>query len=164
MARGTKRLRGLRERRLEAARLLRKGQRQLTVARLLKVSRQSVSRWFWQWSRSGSQGLHGSTRAGRPARLDRNQRAQIRKALLEGPVAQGWPTDLWTLPRAARMIESVAGVHYHPGHVWRIMRELGWSLQRPALRATERDERRVQGWKRTTWEQLKKKRDDRARG
>lgn len=79
-------------------------------------------------------------------------------------MAQGWPTDLWTLPRVAKMIESVAGVHYHPGHVWRIMKELGWSLQRPALRAKERDEQRIEGWKRTTWEQVKKKRDDRVPG
>jgi transposase len=79
-------------------------------------------------------------------------------------MAQGWPTDLWTLPRAAKMIEAVTGVRYHPGHVWRIMRQLGWTLQRPALRATERDEQRIERWKRTTWEQVKKKRDDSGRG
>jgi transposase len=164
MARGTKRLRELRRRRLEAARLFRKGERQSAVARLLKVSRQSVSRWFRAWSRSGNPGLRGSTRAGRPPRLDREQRARIRKALLQGPMAQGWPTDLWTLPRAAKLIESVAGVHYHPGHVWRIMKDLGWSLQRPTLRAKERDEQRIEAWKRRTWESVKKKRDDRAPG
>ena len=164
MARGTKRLHSLRRRRLDAARLFRKGERQAEVARVLEVSRQSVSRWFRQWSRSGNNGLQGSDRAGRPPRLDRKQRALIRKALLKGPLAHGWPTDLWTLPRAARLIESVAGVHYHPGHVWRIMRELGWTLQRPALRATERDEQRIERWKSTTWEQVKKKRDDSARG
>ena len=163
-ARGTKRLRELHKRRLEAARLFRKGQRQAAVARELKVSRQSVSRWYRQWSRFGGPGLRGSNQAGRPERLDQGKKARVQAALLAGPMAQGWPTDLWTLPRAAKMIEAVTGVRYHPGHVWRIMRQLGWTLQRPALLATERDEQRIERWKLTTWEQVKKKRDDSGRG
>jgi hypothetical protein len=33
-------------------------------------------------------------------------------------------------------IESVTGVHYHAGHVWRVMKDLGWSLHRPPVRRT----------------------------
>lgn len=132
MARGTKRLAKLRKRRYEAARLFAKGQRQADVARLLKVSRQSVSGWYRQWQEGGSKDLRGSRRAGRPPRLDEKQKARIRKGLLAGARAQDWPSDLWTLPRVAKLIDSVTGVRYHPGHVWRIMKELGWSLQRPA--------------------------------
>ena len=77
---------------------------------------------------------------------------------MEGPQAQGYSTDLWTLPRVARVVEHVSGVHYHPGHVWRVLRGLGWSLQRPTLRARERDEEAIARWKRQDWPRAKKTR------
>ena len=37
------------------------------------------------------------------------------------------------------------------------MHKLGWSLQRRTLRARERDEDKILEWKKTTWEQVKKR-------
>jgi transposase len=58
----------------------------------------------------------------------------VDKALRQGAQAQGFGTDLWTLPRMAAVIEQVTGVHYHPGHVWKILGAMEWSLQRLADR------------------------------
>ena len=55
------------------------------------------------------------------------------------------------------MIEQEFQVRYHAGHVWRILRQLGWSPQRPTGRALERDEVAIQEWKKKTWPSLKKK-------
>jgi transposase len=42
------------------------------------------------------------------------------------------------------VIEQLAGVAYHPGHTWRLLRHrMGYRLLRPARRATERDERAI---------------------
>jgi hypothetical protein len=54
------------------------------------------------------------------------------QALRAGPRVYGFSTDLWTLPRVAVVIARLTGVRHHPGHVWRILRDLNWSLQRPA--------------------------------
>src|SRR4030067_254195 len=59
--------------------------------------------------------------------------------------------------RVAKLIEQECGVQYHPGHVWRILRDLGWSVQRPIGRAVERDEQAIRRWKETRWPALKKK-------
>jgi len=40
---------------------------------------------------------------------------------------------------------------------------LGWSCQRPAGRALERDEQAIQRWKQYRWPQLKKKPAGRAK-
>jgi len=40
--------------------------------------------------------------------------------------------------------------------VWKILRRLGWSCQRPAARALERDEKAIQRWKKERWPELKK--------
>ncbi len=95
-------------------------------------------------------------RLGRPTRLSARQLVRVEKALLRGPGAYGYATDLWTLPRIAEVIEQTTGVHYHPGHVWKLLRQMGWSLQRPATQAKERDETAIKRWKKATWSRLKK--------
>ena len=55
------------------------------------------------------------------------------------------------------LIEYRMGVRYHEDHVWRILRQLGWSCQRPTGRALERDEQNIRHWKKYRWPQIKKK-------
>jgi transposase len=45
-------------------------------------------------------------------------------------------------------------VRYHPSHVWRLLKRLGWSCQRPTGRALERDEAAIRHWKRVRWPAL----------
>jgi transposase len=82
--------------------------------------------------------------------------ALIEKELLRGAAAYDFSTDLWTLPRVASLIKKLTGVSYHAGHVWKILKQMGWSLQRPTLRAKERDEAAVQQWKTQSWAKVKK--------
>jgi transposase len=153
---GVRRSEALKKRRLEAARLFDEGASQAEVARRLRVSRVSALRWYRTWRKKGRGGLGESKPLGRPSRLSLKALEGIEAALLEGPQAQGYSTDLWTLPRVARVVERVSGVSYHPGHVWRVLRGLGWSLQRPTLRARERDEEAIARWKRQDWPRSKK--------
>jgi transposase len=105
------------------------------------------------------QALRAAGRAGRLPRLDADQLARVEQALLRGATANGFRSELWTLPRVAAVIEGVTGVAYHPGHVWRILRQqLGWSRQRPARRAVERDDAAIEAWVKQRWPQLKKAR------
>ena len=156
MERGTKRLQTLRKRRHKAIALFEQGERQATVAAVLKVSRQSVSRWYQDWINRDAKAIQGASRAGRKRRLSKEQVAQIQNELLKGATAHGYSSDLWTLPRVARVIESTTAVRYHPGHVWRVLRQMGWSLQRPSVRAKERDEQKIRLWKSRTWVKVKK--------
>ena len=63
---------------------------------------------------------------------------------------------MWTHPRVAEVIEAETGVAYHPGHVWRILRQMGWSRQRPARRAVERDDEAIAHWVKHDWPRVKK--------
>lgn len=148
---------GLKRRRLRAGAMFAAGQTQAEVAQALGVSRQSASRWAEQWRAGGAAALHGSGRAGRKPRLAPAQLAAVATALRQGPRAHGFATELWTLPRMARVVARVTGAQYHPGHVWRLMPQLGWSLQRPARQAKERNAAAVRPWVDRRWPALKKK-------
>lgn len=148
---------GLEVRRYQAAGLFAAGNKtQSAIARLLRVSRQSVMRWYRAWRRGGRAALRAVGRAGRKPRLDATQLAGVEAALRRGPGAQGFRTNLWTLPRVAQLIKRVTGVQYHPGHVWRLLGALHWTLQRPAQRAKERNEVAIRHWITTRWPVVKK--------
>jgi transposase len=142
---------------MRAAELFGRGRRPAEVARELGVSVQSASEWYKRWSTGGKQALRAAGRAGRLPRLDGAQLARVEEALERGPMANGFATDVWTLPRVAEVIERVTGVRYHPGHVWRILRQqLGWTRQRPARRAVERDDAAIERWAKQRWPKVKK--------
>jgi transposase len=105
----------------------------------------------------GREALRAAGRAGRKPRLAPEQWARIETALREGARAHGFSTALWTLPRVALVIKRVTGVTYHPGHVWRLLGALDWTLQRPAKRARERNETAVRHWVTTRWPAVKKR-------
>lgn len=147
----------LEERRMKAARLLQRGVAEAEVARQLGVSRQSVNRWAQTLAKSGRQGLRRTARAGRPPKLSEADLRNLEDSLKKGPEHFGYATGLWTLGRVAKLIEQQCGVRYDPSQVWRIMRKLNWSCQRPSGRAIERDEQQIARWKRVEWPRLKKK-------
>jgi transposase len=148
---------GMDRRRKRAARMFEGGASQAEVARGLEVSRQSVSRWYADWQAGGTEALKGAGRAGRMPRLSDAQLRQVDRALRQGPQAHGFVTDLWTLDRVAQVIEAETGVRYHPGHVWKLLRDkLGWSRQRPARRAVERDDEAIARWVAEDWPRIKR--------
>src|ERR1700691_979118 len=151
---------GLANRRKQAARLFAKGETQGSVARQLKASRQSVSRWHRQWTSEGMAGAGGAGRAagraGRKPRLSASQWRQVDAALRQGARQHGFSADLWTLPRVATVIERITGEKFHPGHGFELLGFLDWSVQKPARQARERSEEKVQYWVAVRWPAVKK--------
>jgi transposase len=145
------------QRRMRAVDLFEQGVIPAEIARQVGVSHQIVSDWRTVWRQSGRDALRAAGRAGRRPKLTSEQLAEVEVALAKGAAANGYPTDLWTLPRVAEVIERLSGVSYHPGHVWYILRDqLTWTRQRPARRAVERNDAALAGWAKQRWPQLKK--------
>jgi len=146
----------LEARRIEAAELFRQGHPPATVVHRFHVSWQTASRWYHTWRRQGRAGLRAAGRAGRRPRLDVRARQRLAAALRKGPLAWGFATDLWTLERVATVIARQFHVRYSLAQTWRLLGQLGWSRQRPARRAKERDEAAIARWVRVRWPQVKK--------
>src|SRR5271157_6631188 len=145
------------QRRSRAARLLAKGVHQSEVARQVGVHRQSVSRWAQQLEAEGLPGLKKAGRAGRRPRLSAEDLRKIERGLKRGPETLGYETGLWTTSRVTHLIRQECGIAYHPSQAWRILRQLGWSCQRPTGRALERNEDKIRQWKQKRWPELKKR-------
>lgn len=116
-----------------------------------------MSRWVRLYRERGKAALRKAGRAGRLPKLDAAQLEHLKSLLIAGPESFGDPTPLWTCPRVADLIEAEFGIAYHPGHVWKLLRALGFSGQRPVGRAVERDEKAIEEWKRKRWPAIRKK-------
>jgi transposase len=136
---------------MQAGALFAAGHTQAEVARTLGVARQNVSRWHARWQAGGLNALASRGPTGPDPRLSDAQRAAIDQVLRAGARAQGFDTDHWTLARIRAVIERLTGIAYHPGHVWKLLRRMGWRLQRPARRAVERDELAIARWVAEDW-------------
>jgi len=151
----------LETRRRLAGRLLLEGRKIGEVAEIVAASESSVRRWRREVEKGGFGALKAKPHPGRKPRLNEKQRQRLARILLAGPCKAGYRTDLWTCRRVAAVIAKTFGVTYHPAHVWKMLRGLGWTPQKPEQRARERNETDIQRWRDQDWPRIKKGRSAR---
>src|SRR5215207_4557736 len=149
-------------RRLRAFELKERGWKQKQIAEALGVSEGAVSQWMKRAREEGTEALRHKPPPGAPSRLSDEQRARLPELLAQGAQAHGFRGEVWTCERVAIVIRTEFGVSYHPGHVSRVVRALGLSLQRPQRRAEQRDEEAKEHWKEKKWPSLKRGRSRKA--
>ena len=143
-------------RRVHAVLLNSEGQTSGDLARILGVGRSRVSEWLANYAAYGFEGLLEGFRPGRPRRLTDTQNTLLADIVESGPVAYGFDCGVWTSPMIARVIEDEFGVDYHPGHVRKLLHQLGFSVQRPSRVLARADAGEQDRWHRHTFPNLKK--------
>jgi transposase len=143
--------------RLRAVILNSEGRTSGQIAEVLQSPRSKVSEWLLNYEEHGVEGLLEGYRTGRPSRLDEAALVSLGDIIDSGPVAYGFDSGVWTSPMIARVIAEEFGVSYHPGHLRKLLVQLGFSVQRPKrvlARANPDDQDR---WRRRTYPNIKKK-------
>lgn len=144
-------------RRFRAWQLKQKGWKQVDIAEALGVTRAAVSQWLKRAREGGVGALRTRSGSGAKPKLAAAQLERLPELLSVGPEAYGFRGAVWTRARVGAVIEKEFGVSYSDGHVGRLLRRIGWSLQKPEDRADQRDEEAVERWQEETWPALKKK-------
>ena len=142
--------------RLKAAALFKKGVSQSEVARRFKVSAPSVFAWHKAYLQGGVSALKSKGRTGFQSTLTEDKRKLFKKAILRGPIANGYETNLWTLPRLAAVMKEEIGISFGETWIWKIVRELGFTPQKPQVKAKERNSAAIAKWKSKQLPGLKK--------
>lgn len=141
-------------RRFRALGLELRGWRRGEIAEALGVDDRSVRRWLHQAEQDGVTALFSHPSPGCPAQLTTEQKRLIPDFLWHGAEAYGFRGEYWSCARVASVLREEFGVHYHPGHVSRILKDLGWTPQIPITRALQRDEEQIARWRREVWPEL----------
>ncbi|MCK7625190.1 winged helix-turn-helix domain-containing protein [Streptomyces sp. RS10V-4] len=135
---------------MEAAERFAGGRSNGVIADELRVGVRSVPRWCRSWWDGGRAALQSKGSASRP-KLSEALFAVREQELAKGPVAHGWPDQIWTLER----IRTLIGRWFHTtltlSGIAQMLRRHGWSHQVPSRRAAEREGQAVAGWVKETW-------------
>jgi transposase len=145
------------ERRKRAWALYRAGWLQKDIAKVLGVTKGAVSQWIKRGKEGGEASLQEQPKIGAPLRLGKVDRQKNPGLLERGAESFGFRGELWTCSRVAKVIQREFGIKYHPSHVSRILKDLGWTPQKPIRRAKQRKEAEIQYWKEERWPELKKR-------
>ena len=143
-------------RRKEAGTMFRQGKTQAEVAKKFRVSRAAACKWHAIWDKEGMKGLDSKGPPGFASALTGKKKKKFKKAILKGPLSHGYDTNLWTLNRLAEVLKKTTNVAFGPVRTWQVVRELGFTPQKPQLKAKERDEDAIAAWKTRTLPGLKK--------
>lgn len=122
--------------RVRAGRLMLAGKTPAEAAHAVGVARQTAYTWKARLDEGGIDALRTMVK-GRPAQLDSTQLDGLRVALLQGALAHGFGTQLWTLQRVRALIQRLYGVTFSQVHVWRLLGGMGFSFQKPQRRAAD---------------------------
>lgn len=127
------------------------------IAGILKAPLSRVSQWLRDYDEHGYDALLEGHRSGRPPRLTRAQENALADIVDSGPVAYGFLSGVWSSPMVARVIYEEFAVAYHVGHVRKLLRQLGFSAQRPKRVLARADKQAQDRWHRYTYPAIKKK-------
>lgn len=152
----------LEARRRLAVQRLNEGWTQAAVASFLGVHPVTVAKWVARYRASGDGGLSAKPTPGRPRFLRPAQERRVLGWLADKPTAHGFRTDLWTARRVAELIRRRFGVSFHPGYLREWLSKRGYSPQKPARRARQRNQPAIDRWVAEDWPRIQKTRPRRA--
>ena len=144
-------------RRLRAWDLHEQGWPNKQIALALGVTEGAVSHWLKRGIEGGREALRNRPRLGATPKLTAEQRALLPSLLKRGAPAYGFVGDVWTQRRIVELIRREFGVGYHHDHIGRLLHAIGWSVQKPIERASERNDAAIEHWRTEKWPAIKKK-------
>jgi len=142
--------------RLAAADLIEAGASDREVARRFRVTRMSANRWRRALASGGRQALVSKGPGGARCKLSARQLHALEAVLAAGPAAWGFGDQCWTLARIAEIVRRRFGVEYTLAGLDLLLHRIGWSVQVPVRKATERDEAKIAAWKDEQWPVIKR--------
>ena len=141
-------------RRRVGMKLLDQGLSQRQVAKALRCSQGSVSRWAAMVKKHGEDGLCAKPgRHGGAKKLTEAQEQQVVAWLLQ-PANEG---QVWTCGRLAQRIASEWDISVHETTVLRLLRRRGYTPQKPNRRCKRQDPQAEAAFRQERWPAIKKK-------
>jgi transposase len=141
------------ERRERGLALLQSGLTARQVASRVGTTARTVQRW----AKADRDGVtRKRQQPGPKPRLQARQVQRLARQLKRGARVHGYADEHWTLDRIAHLIWTLFGIRFHPSGVWYVLQRMGWSSQKPARQAAQRDDADIHAWIETEWPRIKK--------
>ncbi len=123
------------------------GQPAPSIAEAYGVHKASVYRWIARYNETdGVSGLVRKPVSGRPRKLAELTEEELENIVLHPASRFGYETDFWTCRRLVHVVEKQTEVSVSFTTMWRRLREMGLTYQKPEKRYAEADDEERRAW------------------
>jgi transposase len=144
--------------RARAVQRVQAGESPEVVINALGFSRACIYNWLARYRSGGWQALRTGIRSGRPKKLTGSQISWIYRTVRDkNPMQVKFAFALWTREIVVEVIKRQFGIKLSRSSVGRLLRQLGFSCQRPLYRAYQRDPESVKHWTETVYPEIQKR-------
>jgi len=144
--------------RTRAVKRVQQGQSPEEVIATLGFSRACIYNWLARYRAGGWDALRTGKQSGRPKKLSGSQITWIYKTVRDkNPLQLKFPFALWTRSIVTRLLRDQFGLKLSESSVGRLLRQLGFSCQKPLYRAYQQSPEVVEQWKKAVFPEIKKR-------
>lgn len=148
----------LEEIRIRAVQRVLDGENPEAVIKALGFHRSCIYQWMATYREGGFDALKAKALEGRPSKLSEKQAQKLFDIIVKGsPLQNHFPFALWTLAIIRELIRKKFNIGLSEVSVWRLVKRLGLSAQRPLFRAYQQDPDKVDAYLATEYPKLKKR-------
>lgn len=144
--------------RIRAVQCVQAGESPEAVIKTLGFARACIYNWLARYRAGDWHGLCTGQRSGRPKKLAGSQIKWVYKTVRDkDPRQLKFTFALWTRAMVADVIKRQFGIKLSRTSVGRLLRQLGFSCQKPLYRAFQRNPELVKQWKEQVFPQIQKR-------
>jgi transposase len=133
-----------------------KGNRYDDIADLLGVTVETIRLWINDFLSRGMLALRIKKASGRPPKLTKSQKKELKKAVKNGSDAAGYQSGCWNSAMVQDYIYQTFGIFYSAGYVAQLLRNLGLSYQKAAFASAHLDPKKRREWLKKNWPEILK--------
>lgn len=127
------------------------------VADCLMHTLRTLYTWLQLFMTKGIKGLKPKSPKGRKAKLNKRQKQELKKKVIAGPEANGYPSGRWTAAMIQELIHHHWGKEYAIKYIPELLSGLDLSHKKMELFSHREDIAAREKWKKETWPDLVKK-------
>ena len=126
------------------------------VIKTFGLHRANIYKWLKVYDTSGFSGLQSTKSKGPKPRITEKQKQHLYNYLLKNPTQLKFEYALWTVEMIVELITIKFNINYSNVQVGRLLKEIGFSRQKPLERAYQQNPEKVTEWLTKQYPSIKK--------
>lgn len=141
--------------RIQAIRLWKKGKTVEEISDFFGVTLGAIYKWIKIYKLKGLKALKRRKAPGAMPKLSKEELKKLLKVLTKSPDEYGYGTQLWDCKKVGKIIQDKFNKKIHNTNIWRLLKKLGFSYQKPEKIALQKDSKKVKMWIKQEWPKIK---------
>jgi transposase len=124
------------------------------AASIISISTRTIYNWITSFLINPKDFTHTKIQKGRKSKLTDEQKEQLKKIVVDGPIKAGYSRGTWTAKMIQEIIYKKFKVTYNSRYVTELLKKLGFSYTKGKFISAKAEPEEIEKWKFQTWPEL----------